>query len=321
MAPRATSLGSKPSLFYFLFVFLCFSFLSLLLIDKNLFFPLQKGIFGLFLSVSLSFSVAFFGLPLFEFLFLCLSFSLSLSISISRSFLSFFLLVFLFCFLSAPWFSLFLSFSSLLLFHARSSIKTLNCNCFSSIFSFFGFLSCFFFPIPFSYLCMFLILSYVFCSTSMFLVENIKVEKHQFLVKRGVATKRYFYEPVFWKMWKVIVFFCPFFGPILVDVQKHYENRYFSTFLKQKKQKYHFEVLLSGPSRCYYLGQVDCNLKMANLAQIITPQVCARNFFQNKKCWTPPPPPQFYSAFWQTVFVKSKLGPDDNTSKGQTWHR
>ena len=49
----------------------------------------------------------------------------------------------------------------------------------------------------------------------------------------------------------------------------------------------HFEVLLSGPSRCYYLGQVDCILKMTNLAQIITPQICARNFFFKKKVLKP----------------------------------
>ena len=50
----------------------------------------------------------------------------------------------------------------------------------------------------------------------------------------------------------------------------------------------HFEVLLSGPSRCYYLGQVDCILKMTNLAQIITPQICARNlFFKKKSAETP----------------------------------
>ena len=53
-----------------------------------------------------------------------------------------------------------------------------------------------------------------------------------------------------------------------------------------------FQVLLSGPSRCYYLGQVDCNLKMANLAQIVTPQICARNLFQKKKV-----KPLFYSVF------------------------
>ena len=78
VARRATSLGPKPSLFYFLF--------SLLLIDKKPVFPLEKGIFGLLLSVSLSFSLAFFGLPLFQFLLLCLSLVL---------FFLFFLLVFL----------------------------------------------------------------------------------------------------------------------------------------------------------------------------------------------------------------------------------
>ena len=78
----------------------------------------------------------------------------------------------------------------------------------------------------------------------------------------------------------------------------------------------HFEVLLSGPSRCYYLGQVDCNLKMANLAQIITPQICARNLFQ-KNAET-----HIFIVFCdKQCFVKSKLGPDNNTSKGQTWPR
>ena len=77
----------------------------------------------------------------------------------------------------------------------------------------------------------------------------------------------------------------------------------------------HFEVLLSGPSRCYYLGQVDCILKMTNLAQIITPQICARNFvFQKKSAETP----IFIVFFYKQCFVKNKLGPDNNTSKGQT---
>ena len=117
---------------------------------------------------------------------------------------------------------------------------------------------------------------------------------------------------------KVIVFFAPFFAQFWLMFRKHYKNRYFSTFLKAKNWKnIHFEVLLSGPSRCYYLGQVDCNLKMANLAQIITPQICARNFFVQKKVLKP----LFYSVFDKQCFVKSKLGPDNNTSKGQTWPR
>ena len=56
----------------------------------------------------------------------------------------------------------------------------------------------------------------------MFLVEKIKVEKHQFLVKRGVATKHFFMDLCFAKCEKVIIFFQKS-GPILVDVQKHYE--------------------------------------------------------------------------------------------------
>ena len=74
-----------------------------------------------------------------------------------------------------------------------------------------------------------------------------KVVKHQFLVKRGVATKRFFNEPVFWKMCKVIVFL-PIFCQILVDVQKHYKIGISAHFKKQKNKK----CIL----RCYYLGQV-----------------------------------------------------------------
>ena len=96
----------------------------------------------------------------------------------------------------------------------------------------------------------------------------------------------FFYEPVFFKMSKVIVFFCLFFAKFWLMFKKHNKNRYFSKFFKATKtKKMHFEVLLSGPSRCYYLGQVDCILKMTNLAQniIITPQICAR-IFSKKKC-------------------------------------
>ena len=58
--------------------FLCF------LIQKTV-FPLEKGLFCLFLGVSICFSLAFFGLPLFQFLFLCLS----LDFVLFSSFLSF----------------------------------------------------------------------------------------------------------------------------------------------------------------------------------------------------------------------------------------
>ena len=72
MAQRATSLGPKPSLFSFVFFDFFFAFLSLLLIEKPC-FPPKKGHFCVFFCVSLCFSLAFFGLPLFHFLFLCLS--------------------------------------------------------------------------------------------------------------------------------------------------------------------------------------------------------------------------------------------------------
>ena len=106
MAPHLTL---NPPYLFFLFVLLlfvlfflffggCFSFLSLLLSEKSS-FRLKKGIFCLFLSVSLCFSWAFFGLPLVRFLFLCLS----LVLFFLSSFLSF-----CFCFLLVPYFSLFL---------------------------------------------------------------------------------------------------------------------------------------------------------------------------------------------------------------------
>ena len=69
-------------------------------------------------------------------------------------------------------------------------------------------------------------------------LKKKKKKKKHFLVKRGVATKRaFFYQPVFCKMSKVIVFFFGhFFWQFLVDVQKTpIKNRYFSTFLKAKK--------------------------------------------------------------------------------------
>ena len=72
MAQRATSLGPKtlPSCVIVL------AFLSLLLIEKPCFRPRKGHFCWSFFCVSLCFSLAFFGLPLFHFLFLCLSLSL-----------------------------------------------------------------------------------------------------------------------------------------------------------------------------------------------------------------------------------------------------
>ena len=128
MAQRATSLGPKPSLFIFVvFVALFFWVLFFWLFNtekKTLFFPQNRAFFVYFQCFSFFLPLALLGLPLF-----CFSFSVSLF----SSFLSFFLLVFVFAFL---WFLvfvpfLFLSLSSLLFFHERNNIKILNCKFFS----------------------------------------------------------------------------------------------------------------------------------------------------------------------------------------------
>ena len=255
MAQRATSLGPKPSLFvFFLFLgFLFFSLLSFLCFfnrQKNLFFPLEKGIFCLFSMFLFLSPLTFFGLPLFLFLFLCLSLALV--------FLTF-LLVFLLCFLFVSCFCLFLNpyLSSLLLFHEKKNMKILNCNfCFPEIFSLsFGFLSCFSVSNPFFLSLLFPDLKLCFCSTSMFLVSkrtNWKAQKKQKKTKKNKLQQNgVFYEPVFCKMWKVIVFFLPLFLPIFGWCsKKHYKNRYFQQICKSKKNKK--KCIL----RCYYLGQV-----------------------------------------------------------------
>ena len=111
MAQRANSLGPKPSLSVVFFFFAFFVSNT-----KKTCFPPRKGHFLLFLSVSLCFSLAYFGLPLFQFFFLCLSL-----------FFSFFLPVLLFCFLCFLVFVSLIPFlSSLLLFHEKNNIKIFN---------------------------------------------------------------------------------------------------------------------------------------------------------------------------------------------------
>ena len=174
---------NPPCLFFVLFFV---PFLSLLLIEKPV-FPLEKGIFCLFLSVSLCFSLAFFWPP---------PFSISLSLSLSSSFLSFFLPVFLFCFLLLPCFCLFLSFSFFFAFVSwKEQHQNIQLQSFSSSYFLFLGISC----LAFSLKSLFLIFVFspdfklCFCSTSMYLVsKKAQVRKHQFLVKRGVATKRFF---------------------------------------------------------------------------------------------------------------------------------
>ena len=129
-------------------------------------------------------------------------------------------------------------------------------------------------------------------------------------------------------MWKVIVFFAPFLAKfwwmfkstIKIGISAHFQKQ-------TKKKNDHLEGLLSGPSKGYYLGQVRCNIKMANLAQIITLQMFAHTFFKKQKCWNP----CFSSAFLQTVLKKTnlaqiitlqmaKLGADNNSTAAGCHH-
>ena len=183
-------------------------------------------------NVSLSFSLNLFWPPPF-----------SVSLSLSLCFLLSFLLpsCLSFCFLFVSCFCLFFIFlSSLLLFHEKNNMNIFNCNFFFSwnSFSFFWFPVLLFLSNPFFLSLLFPDFKLCF-STSMFLVKKNKVEKHQFLVKRGVATKRAFLWACVLENVKSYRFFCPFFCQILVDVQKqkHYKNTYFSTFLKAKNWK------------------------------------------------------------------------------------
>ena len=95
-------LALNPPYFVFVFVFFCFcffffAFLSLFLIDKKNCFPLKKGHFCLFFSVSHCFSLAFFGPPpILPFLFLCLSLVLFFRPSFLFFIFSFWFLLFLF---------------------------------------------------------------------------------------------------------------------------------------------------------------------------------------------------------------------------------
>ena len=209
MARRATSLGPKPSLFIisfllgwvcFLLSFLCFS------LQKNWVSPPRKGHFCLFLSLSLCFSLAFFGLPLFQFLFLCLSLVL------------FFCLPCLFCLLSFGSFFLSLSFLLFLLFAFVSWKEQhqgilIAISFLSSIFSLLGGGgSCLVFPfqIPFSYLCVLLF----FPDFELYFLFNMNVlgfktnntKNTIFWSRGGLQQNAFFYQPVFSKCEKVIVF-------------------------------------------------------------------------------------------------------------------
>ena len=190
-----------------------FSFLSLLLSEKNQFSP-KKGHFCLFLSVSLCFSWAFFGLPLVQFLFLCLS----LVLFFLSSFLSF-----LFCFLLVPSFSLFLSFS---VFFAFVSWKLTTSK--DSIAKFF-----FINPVSFLVSCLVfsfksLFLSLFFPGIQLCFLFNINVfgfKKHKlkntnFWSKGELQQNVFFNNLCFAKCEKLSFFFAPFLAKFWLMFKK-----------------------------------------------------------------------------------------------------
>ena len=83
----------------------------------------------------------------------------------------------------------------------------------------------------------------------MFWFQKTQVEKHQFLVKRGVATKRVFLITCGLQNVKSYRFFLPLFAKFRLMFKKHYKIGILAHFQKQKKEK---NTILKG----YDLGQV-----------------------------------------------------------------
>ena len=65
--------------------------------------------------------------------------------------------------------------------------------------------------------------------------KKTKLKNTRFWSKGGLQQNGFFMNLCFAKCEKLSFFGGPFFGQILVDVQKHYKNRYFSTLKKGKK--------------------------------------------------------------------------------------
>ena len=152
---------------------------------------------------------------------------------------------------------------------------------------------------------------------NVFGLEKNKVEKHQFLVKRGVATKRFFNEPVFCKMWKT---FGPFFWHILVLFKKHFRIGISAHFWKQKNKTWPFfkainwakSRLLIGPSWGSKRGQLGPVNNVENLRNVL---------FYFKMCWNPflivlcDKHCLFKTNLAQLITLKmAKLGPVNNST-------
>ena len=81
--------------------------------------------------------------------------------------------------------------------------------------------------------------------------QKTQAEKHQFWVKRGVATESFFVEPVFCKC-ESYRFLFGLFWYILVDVQKHYKKVFQHILKKEKQPKNKTMTIFKG----YLKGQV-----------------------------------------------------------------
>ena len=298
-------------------MFCYFPFLSLLFKTRKPCFPLEKGILCLFLSVSLCFSLASFGLPLFQVFFLCLS----LLLVLFSSFLCFFFA--LFCFLVFVSFFFFLS--SLLLLHEKNNIKILTYKVFLH-----QYFLLFWFPVFFSLWNPFLLSLHCPDFKLCFLFNIIvfgfkknpswKKKKHKCWVKRGVATKRYFLWACVLQNVKSYRFLGPCFWQSLVDVQKHYKIGISAHFWKQKKQKIPFfnvinwskSKLLTGPSWGFKTkGQLE-------LGPVNNFENLRAQFFNFKKLCRIP---YFIVLFDKTMFwkKKNKFEPVNNFENPQTW--
>ena len=138
----------------------------------------------------------------------------------------------------------------------------------------------------------------------------MQVQKNTFFQKKGGCNiTGFFMNLCFAKCEKLSFFFLAIFLAFFwLFFKKRYKNRHFSTFFEANNYKKNgiFGSYYLVQVGSYYLVQVDCVLKNANLDQIITSKIFARNFFSKKKGLKP----LFLWCFWQSVF-----------NKKQTWTR
>ena len=179
-------------------------------------------------------------------------------------------------------------------------MKILNCNLFLSIFSL-SWVSCLVFSLKSLFLIFvcFLILSYVFCSTSLFFGCKLK-KKHQFLVKRGVATKRFFMNLCFAKCEKLSFFGGHFFANLWLLFKKHSKIGILAHFSKQNitKRRTFLEVISWSKLEVLVWSKLGA-FKKRQLGPDNNFQLfLRRNCFFQRMCWNH----YFYSVVWQSVF-------------------